>query len=64
MGNKADKEQQRFEDDKLICEKLKAMLRYVQEQDLLITHLVRENMRLRWELIDLRDKQMNERSSR
>ena len=40
------------------------MLRYVQEQDRLITHLVRENLRLRWELIDLRDKQMNKGSSR
>ena len=57
-------DQDRFEDDIVICEKLKARLRYVQEQDRLITHLVRENLRLRWELIDLRDKQMNERSSR
>lgn len=57
-------EQDRFEDDIVICEKLKAMLRYVQEQDRLITHLVRENLRLRWELIDLRDRQMNKGSSR
>lgn len=57
-------EQDRFEDDIVICEKLKAMLRYVQEQDRLITHLVRENLRLRWELIDLRDRRMNEGSSR
>lgn len=64
MASKADKEQQRFEDDKLICEKLKAMLHYVQEQDRLITHLVRENLRLRWELIDLRDRRMNEGSSK
>lgn len=64
MNAGAQNQQDRFEDDIVICEKLKAMLRYVQEQDRLITHLVRENMRLRWELIDLRDRRMNEGSSK
>lgn len=64
MSASAQNQQERFEEDILICEKLKAMLRYVQEQDRLITHLVRENLRLRWELIDLRDRRMNEGSSK
>jgi hypothetical protein len=50
------KREPRFEDDKLTCERLPALLTYIQEQDRVITHLVRENLRLRQDLIVERDR--------